>query len=230
MSAAEQRVGAWLEQLASRAPTPGGGSAAALAGAQAAALVAMVARLTLPAEGGGPTSPTRGAGRGGAGQAGAGGGDAPAEAAGALADAERLRAALVRAADEDAHAFEAVMAAYRLPRATDEERARRREAVQAALREATVVPLRTAAAAVEVLEAARRLAPVANPHAASDLGVAAHLAAAAAEGALLNVAINLKGLRDGEEVDRLRREAADVRRRAQALREAVVRVVEASLA
>lgn len=227
MSVAEQRVGAWLEQLASRAPTPGGGSAAALAGAQAAALVAMVARLTLPAEGE-PPSPTRGAGRGGAGQAGDG--DAPAEAAGALADAERLRAALVRAADEDARAFEAVMAAYRLPRATDEERARRREAVQAALREATVVPLRTAAATVEVLEAARRLAPVANPHAASDLGVAAHLAAAAAEGALLNVAINLKGLRDGEEVDRLRREAAEVRRRAQALREAVVRVVEASLA
>ncbi|MDQ7829107.1 MAG: cyclodeaminase/cyclohydrolase family protein [Armatimonadota bacterium] len=221
MSVAEQRVGAWLEQLASRAPAPGGGSAAALAGAQAAALVAMVARLTLPAE----AAESRQAG-----QAAAGAADAPAEAAGALADAERLRAALVRAADEDARAFEAVMAAYRLPRSTDEERARRREAVQAALHMATAVPLRTAAAAVEVLETARRLAPVANPHAASDLGVAAHLAAAAAEGALLNVAINLKGLRDGEEVDRLRREAAEVRRRAQALREAVVRVVEASLA
>lgn len=221
MSVAEQRVGAWLEQLASRAPTPGGGSAAALAGAQAAALVAMVARLTLPAE----AAESRQAG-----QAVAGAADAPAEAAGALADAERLRAALVRAADEDARAFEAVMAAYRLPRSTDEERARRREAVQAALHAATAVPLRTAAAAVEVLETARRLAPVANPHAASDLGVAAHLAAAAAEGALLNVAINLKGLRDGEEVDRLRREAAEVRRRAQGLREAVVRVVEASLA
>jgi formiminotetrahydrofolate cyclodeaminase len=163
-------VGELTERLATSDPIPGGGSAAALAGAMGAALVSMVAELTVnrPDAAAHVTELT------------------------ALRDAAtRARADLLRLAEEDAAAYDAVVKARRLPRDSDAERAARGAAVRAAMLVAAEVPLRTAQAAAEVLELAERIAPIGNPNTASDAGVAAQLASAAVRGALLNVRINL---------------------------------------
>jgi formiminotetrahydrofolate cyclodeaminase len=109
---------------------------------------------------------------------------------------EPLASALERCADRDADAYDAVMAAYRLPRASDAEKAARKVAVGSAMRGATEAPLETLRLAVEGLEAAETVAALGNPSAVSDVGVGVGLLAAAAEGAAANVQINLDGLAD----------------------------------
>lgn len=184
-----------IRRLASGAPTPGGGSAAALAGAMAAALVEMVGELTV--------------GRGGA--------EADEVAVREIrGSASARRDELIELAELDARAYDAVMAARRLSRETDAERAARSLRLADATREATEIPLRVAEAAAEVLRLAGRIAPLGNPHAVSDVGVAARLAAASVHGALLNVRINLPSLaaedplraRAGSLVDELGAEAS----------------------
>jgi methenyltetrahydrofolate cyclohydrolase len=159
-------LAAFGAELASDAPTPGGGSASALAGALAAGLVAMVARLT------------------------------PDELAGVVEEADGLRTDLLRLVDEDAGAFDRVMAAFRQPKATPEEQAARSEAIQQGYRGAVEPPLGVCTDAVRVLELAAQVAERGNRNAVSDAGVAAHLAAAALEGAALNVRINLAAIKD----------------------------------
>lgn len=173
----EMTVREFLSALASDAPAPGGGSAAALAGALAAALTAMVANLTRGKEK-----------------------FAGVEAKmSALADqAAELRDGLAQLVEEDTAAFNRVMAALRQPKDTPEAKAAREAAIQAALAAAAEVPLRTAEAAVSVLGLAQEAATYGNPAAASDAGVAALLARAAVEGAALNVDINLASLKDPE--------------------------------
>lgn len=157
-------------QLASREPIPGGGSAAALAGAMGAALVSMVAELSV----------------------GRGASDTDEAAIHDLGGAAlRQQAALLDLAEEDAAAYASVVSARRLPKDTEADRELRAEAVRAAMRDAADVPLRTASAAAEVLELAERMAPIGSRSTVSDVGVAAALAAAALRGALLNVRINL---------------------------------------
>lgn len=159
-----------LARMSTRAPVPGGGSAAALAGAMGAALVHMVVELT--------------SGR-------------PAAAAHESllaelgADAARLRDALVDLAEEDATAYGAVIVARRLPRETEAERIKRDQRIASATHEATDVPLRTARAAAQVFALAERLAPVGNRNAITDAGVGGMLAATALRGAVLNVRVNL---------------------------------------
>ncbi len=204
MSLLERTVHDFLGGLASADPTPGGGSASALAAAQAAALVAMVARL----------SPE----------------DGPEAAAGALERAERLRAVLSDLVEADARAFDAVMAAYRLPKATPEGQARRREAVQHALIAASEVPLQVIARAVEVLQTAVDLVDRANPHAVSDLSVAALLAEAGAAGAGFNVVINARSIKDAATAAALRERAAAAGAAARRLRDVVVQAVAQRLA
>jgi formiminotetrahydrofolate cyclodeaminase len=163
-------VGALTERLASSDPVPGGGSAAALAGAMAAALVAMVAELTS----GRPEYAAH---------------DAAINElrVGALA----RRALLLELAEEDAVAYNSVVRARRMPKDSESEREVRTEAMRSAMLDAARVPLRTAVVAAEVLELAERIAPIGNRNAVSDAGVAAQLASAALRGALLNVRINL---------------------------------------
>jgi formiminotetrahydrofolate cyclodeaminase len=180
-----------LDRFASPDPTPGGGSAAALAGATAAALVTMVCRM--------PKTRT---------------GD-PAERARldqALADARTTGDQLRRLVDEDSAAYDAVVAAYRLPKATAEEKASRKRAVDAAVAVATDVPLRTAEMCSAVLAAAQAAAENGNPSALSDARTAAALAWAGLKGAAENVRINL-GSTDSsparERVDGLEREAGE---------------------
>jgi len=196
----ELTVSGFSEALASGAPTPGGGSASALSGALAAALVAMVAQNTA-------ANPDFA--------------DRAAELGQLAADAERLRAELVGLVDEDAAAFDRVMAAFRLPKDTDELKAARSAAIQAGYRGAVEPPLRVCRDALAVLELADRVAERGNPNAASDAGVAALLASSALEGAALNVDINLGAIKDedfrtgsAEAVREARAEGARLRERA----------------
>lgn len=182
---AELPVRELIGRLASNAPTPGGGSAAALVGAMGAALVEMVGELTT----GRHTS------------------EAAAEAVRQICSAAAARRSeLLELAELDASAYEAVVAARRMPHETDSEHADRAVGMAEATREATRIPLQVAEAAADVLGLADRMAPLGNPHAVSDVGVAAQLASASVRGALLNVRINLPSL--GVD-DPLRMEAAE---------------------
>ncbi len=165
----------FLDRLASGTPTPGGGSAAAHVGATAAALVAMVARLT-------------------AGKKNYGDVEERMEAA--IEAAEKLRSELSLAVERDADAFDAFMAARKLPRETDEEKAARAQAIEQATHGAATVPLDVARMALDVLKLAAEMAETGNTNAASDAGASAAMAGAALAAAGLNVRINALGARD----------------------------------
>ena len=166
---------AFAKKLASADPTPGGGSVAAAIGAFGAGLVRMVALLTA-------NSPKHA--------------DVAERCTAIAATAQALCDELLALVDEDAGAFDAVSAAYRLPKADDAERAKRTAAIQRALEGAIDPPLRVIAAAQRACGLAAELSDVGNPNAASDVGCAALCAQAAAHSAALNVEINAGGLRD----------------------------------
>lgn len=165
----------FLDKLASGAPVPGGGSAAALAAATGAALVAMVCRLTIGREKYREHEETMTT---------------------ALQDAEELRPQALRLAADDAAAYTAVSEAYRLPRGTDEEKSVRSARIQEALKGATDVPLRTVALSAQIIELYDRIVDGVNPNAISDVGVGALSARTALEGAALNVKTNLAAIKD----------------------------------
>lgn len=166
----------------------GGGTASAVAGAMAAALVAMVARLSV----------------------GANAVEGEAFYQGIAQAAGELREALLAGAEEDALSFDAVMAAFRLPKGTDSEKEARRAAIQEATIYATRVPLHNAEHCAAILALAARLEGRSNPRALSDLQSAGYLARAGLQGCLANVDINLPGVKD-EGV------AGEIRSRASAL-------------
>lgn len=174
-SLSDLSVGALLDALAAATPAPGGGSAAALVAAMSAGLIAMAAGLTV----GRPRYA-----------------DAQDEMAAVLNRAEALRRTLAGAADADMDAYLAVMAAYRLPKADDAQKAARAAAIAAAMRRAAETPLTTAGWCVELLALAGRATARGNPNASSDAAVAALLAHAGLRGAVRNVQINLHSLSD----------------------------------
>ncbi|MGH3487988.1 MAG: cyclodeaminase/cyclohydrolase family protein [Actinopolymorphaceae bacterium] len=171
----DEPIGAWLEALGSAAPAPGGGAAAAMNTAMGAALVCMVAHLTL--------------GR----KAYASHGE---HATRVRDEADELRARAVSLVAEDAAAFDALMATYRLPKVTDAERVARTTALQAATVRATEVSIDIAAAAARVVALAESLLGRSNPNVVSDIAVAAASAVAGLESAGVNADINLRSLRD----------------------------------
>ncbi|QSA97693.1 methenyltetrahydrofolate cyclohydrolase [Methylococcus sp. EFPC2] len=165
----------FLDELASKAPTPGGGGAAAIMGAMGASLVAMVCNLTL--------------------------GKKAYEAVeddikAALQASEALRARLTDMIRADAEAFDLVMGAYGLPKESDEEKAARSAAIQDALKVATDVPLACAKACAEVIELSRAVAEKGNKNVVSDAGVAVLAGYAALKSAALNVYVNTNAIRD----------------------------------
>lgn len=166
---------AFTDALAAGTAAPGGGAATALAGALGAALVGMVGRLTM---------------------------DRPryAEVAAEMAricrQADALRERLLGLMDADSRAYAGLMAAYGLPKGNADAEARRAHARQAALREATAVPLATAAACAEALALAAQAAALGNRNATGDAVAAALLAHAGLTGAAHNVRINLRGIAD----------------------------------
>ena len=171
----DQSVEEFLDQLASRASTPGGGSAAALLGAMGAALISMVANLTI-----GKSNYA----------------EREDEMKRVLTQAEALRHSFVAMINADVQAFDAVMRAYALPRATEDEKTARLEATQLALKEATLVPLASAKSCVEVMQLSRIVAEKGNINVISDAGVAVVAAQAALRSAALNVYVNAKAIKD----------------------------------
>ncbi len=192
-----------LDAFASQEPVPGGGSASALAGALGASLLLMVAGM--PKTKSGTAEET-------------------ADLAEAAARLRRLRHHLRLLVDQDSEAYKAVVAAFRLPKVSEEEKAARKETIQAATRQATQVPLDTMRACRDAVRQAVIVARDGNRNAASDVGVALELLMAGVKGAGLNVDINLGGLSDQAYVERvkgerqeLERTAADAAARARAL-------------
>jgi formiminotetrahydrofolate cyclodeaminase len=165
----------FLDELASNAPAPGGGSVAALSGALGAALVSMVCNLTL-----GKKAYT----------------DVQDDIKSLLADSEALRQELTDLLEDDVAAYTGYSKAAKMPRATDEEKAERAKVMQEALKVATDVPLRIAEAAVKVMDLCMPAAEKGNKWAVSDAGVAVLMAEAALRSAALNVLINLGSLKD----------------------------------
>jgi glutamate formiminotransferase/formiminotetrahydrofolate cyclodeaminase len=167
----------FLDRLADGAPTPGGGSAAALTGAMAAALVAMVGRLTV-----GKKKYA----------------DVEDRAQTAIQKADALRGELEAAVIDDAQAFDGVMAALRMPNESDAEKVSRTEALERATILAGEIPLGVAKSAAQVLKLTAEISAIGNINALSDAGVAGNLAAAAIVSAGLNVKVNAIGLSDRE--------------------------------
>jgi formiminotetrahydrofolate cyclodeaminase len=183
MAMSDQTVQALLDDLAGSSATPGGGSAAALAGAMGAGLVSMVCRLTI--------GKRRFA-------------NAEEELRGVLDEVERLRRQLIDLANADSRAFEQVMAAYRLPKETQPEQTFRKASIQEALQKAADVPLATVIACARVAKLGHQVISKINPSAVSDAGAAVLLAEAGLQGAQLNVVINLSSIEDSHFVEEKR--------------------------
>jgi glutamate formiminotransferase/formiminotetrahydrofolate cyclodeaminase len=171
MSAAAPTLDGWMDALAGASPTPGGGSAAALAGVLAAALVAMVARLTIGRKAYAAVE---------------------AEARAVLAAAEQLRGELRRLVDDDAAAYEGVSRAYKIPKGDP----RRAQAIDDALLAAARPPAEVVRRASRLLALAQTMEQIGNKNAVSDARVAGMLAKTAIDGATENVNGNLAGMSD----------------------------------
>jgi len=165
----------FLEALASRSATPGGGSAAAIIGAMGASLVSMVCNLTIGKKKYAEVED---------------------EMKDILAKAEALRVKLTAMIEDDVKAFDAVMGTYGMAKETDAERQVREKAIQAALKQATEVPLRCCQAAREVIDLAATASDKGNLNVISDAGVAVLAAYAALRSAALNVFINTRMITD----------------------------------
>ncbi|MCI0567635.1 MAG: cyclodeaminase/cyclohydrolase family protein [Acidobacteria bacterium] len=188
------KLSEFVDRLGARTPTPGGGSAAALAGTLAAALGGMVCELTLGKPKYEPVRPEM------------------EKAKQALSGLRKDLSALI---DRDAEAYDEVSKAMKLPKETPAEKTARQQSLGKASQFATEIPVKTAESCLAVLEQLKRVAEVGNPNAASDAGVAAHLAHTGVAGAVLNVRINLSGIPDKDlagkmetRVARLEQEAA----------------------
>ncbi len=176
-------------ETASESPAPGGGSISAYMGALGAALGTMVANLSAHKRGWD---------------------DRWKEFSDWAEKGQAIMHELVALVDEDTAAFDNIMAAFGLPKGTDEEKAARAAAIEEATLHATKVPLRTMKASLKAFEIARAMASGGNPNSVSDAGVGALAARSAVLGAELNVKINAAGLKDRDAADRLVGEAAEI--------------------
>jgi formiminotetrahydrofolate cyclodeaminase len=163
----------FLEKLSSAAPTPGGGSASALAGTLSASLILMTAGLSLKK-----------------------GKMKERELRVIKEEVSGIQKRLFRAIEEDAKSYKAVLKAFHLPKNTEKERLVRSEAIQKAYRKATITPQLVCQQSIKLLDYSRILILKGNPNALSDVGVAAFLADTAVKGGLLNIGINLGPVRD----------------------------------
>lgn len=197
----EYSVKAFLDELASKSPAPGGGSASALSGAIGASLVSMVASLTASKEKFRDREPMLRE---------------------MLQQSERIRESLLAFVDRDAEAFNKVAEVFKMPRETEEQKRARNEAMERALKEATEVPLGVMGEAVRALELCDKAFGNVVPTAISDIGVGALCLRTALYGAWLNVRINLNSIRDRAFVEDIEKKAADLLQRGAALAESVL--------
>jgi formiminotetrahydrofolate cyclodeaminase len=204
----EKSVEIFLDELASGQATPGGGSAAALMGAQAAALISMMCNLTI----GKPKY--------------AGVDD---EMKALLQQSEALRAELTGMIKADVDVFDRLMASYGLPKGTDEEKAARSQQIQAILKEATIVPLECARACAQTIKLSRIATEKGNVNVISDAGVAAMAGYSGLKSAALNVYINTGSLKDKDFANEKLAELENIIAGADVETEEVYRMVKAAL-
>lgn len=178
----QQTVNEFLTALSSKRPTPGGGGASALAGALSGALGLMVGNLTV-----GKKKYA----------------DVEADVAAAMSRLEEARERMVRLAQEDGEVFAPLAAAYGLPAGTEEEKARKAQVMEENLLAASLVPLRIMELAVEVLSDLEELEKKGSVMAVSDVGVAVQFARTAVTGAVMNVYINTKSMKNRENADKI---------------------------
>ena len=198
----------FAEETASESPAPGGGSISAYMGALAAALGTMVANLSSHKAGW----------------------DDRWEFFSNWADnGMGVMNELLYLVDEDTEAFNKIMAVFGMPKGTDEEKAARAEAMEAATLYATQVPLRTMKTAYKAFDVIRAMAEDGNPNSVSDAGVGALAARSAVMGACLNVKINAAGLKDREAADKLVKEAEEIQALAQKAEAEILAVVESKI-
>jgi methenyltetrahydrofolate cyclohydrolase len=171
----DQSIQVFLDELASKASTPGGGSAAAIMGAMGAALVSMVCNLTI-----GKKNYT----------------EVEEDLKAVLSQTEGLRERFTAMIQADVDVFDQVMSAYALPKEAEQEKAKRSEAIQLTLKTATEVPLECVRVCAEVIKLSRIVAEKGNLNMISDAGVAVLAAYAALRSAALNVYINAKNIKD----------------------------------
>jgi glutamate formiminotransferase/formiminotetrahydrofolate cyclodeaminase len=173
----KKTVTAFLDEVASSSPAPGGGSVAALAGALGAALTTMVCNLTI-----GKKKYI----------------DVEEEVKKIRTEAERLRTRFTDLVDEDTQAFKKVMEAYALPKDGEAQKTLRGAAIEAATKEATLIPLEVMKHCIDAMALAQQVTSSGNVNSVSDAGVSTLMLYAACEGAALNVKINLNGLSDSD--------------------------------
>ena len=199
---------AFADELSMDSPAPGGGSVAAYCAALAAALSAMVANLTVGKKGYEKSW---------------------SEMNRLASEAQELKEAFLRYVDLDTAAFNKVMAAHRMPRATEEQARFQEAALEDATREATQIPFEVLRKCDLLVDLAERAVKKGNRNSLSDAGVAALAARAAAEGAWYNVRINLPGLKDEAFRRSTAAEAGEIRRRVRLRAEAVHKRIEKGL-
>jgi methenyltetrahydrofolate cyclohydrolase len=203
-----QPIEQFLNELASKSATPGGGSAAAIMGAQGAALISMVCNLTI----GKPKFA-----------------DVESDMQALLAQSEALRAQLTDFIQADVDVFNRVMAAYGLPKESDEDKAARTVAIQAVMREATQVPLDCARACAKVIELSQIAADKGNPNVISDAGAGLMAAYGGLKTAALNVYINAGSLKDRDFADSKLAELAAIMEAAESKTSALYQAVQSKL-
>lgn len=201
-------VKAFVDELASNSPAPGGGSVAALGGSMAAGLLNMVLNLTL-------------------GQAKFA--EVEAELSPLKPQTEAAYLRLVNLVDIDTEAFNEVMAAFKLPKATDEEKASRSQKIQAAYKKAADIPLEVAGQCLAVLKLCPVIAEKGNSNALSDTGVAAQMAYSGLESAIMNVKINLGSIKDTAYVEGAKEKCVAMLSEGAALKDKVTKYVSANL-
>ncbi len=204
----EKCVTEFLDALASKEPTPGGGSTAALGGALGAALVSMVCNLTVGKKGYE---------------------NVDAAMADLLVKSEALRQELPRLLEEDTQVYGKVMEAYRLPRKTPEEKQAREAAMQSALKVAAEAPLAIAERCAQVIDLALPAAEMGNQWAVSDAGVGALLAEACMHAALLNVYINLASIQDQAYVQQMQARIVAITEGKTQVKDRVMAIVRAKI-
>ena len=204
----DQPIQQFLDELASKSATPGGGSAAAIMGAQGAALISMVCNLTI----GKPKFA-----------------EVEADMQALLSDAEALRQQLTDMIKADVDVFNRVMASYGLPKETDAEKAARSAAIQDVLKEATDVPLDCAKACAKVIALSQIAADKGNPNVISDAGAGLMAAYGGLKIAALNVYINAGSLKDRDFADAKLAELADIMQDAESSTAELYQAIQAKL-
>ncbi len=198
----------FADETASESPAPGGGSIAAYLGALGAALAAMVANLSSHK---------------------AGWDDRWEEFSESAVRAQSIKDDLLHLVDEDTNAFNRVMSAFSLPKATDEEKATRTDAIQEATKYATEVPFKTMERSFDSFEVIKAMTEHGNPNSVSDAGVGALCARSAVLGAYLNVKINASGLKDRAYADSILTRGAEIERNAVRMESEIMDIVNSKI-